>query len=364
MPGTEPRRFGHHRNAFGFLRLLFASLVIASHAPELAYGGYDQEILYRLTGGVITLGEVAVFSFFVISGYLIAGSYLNSASWRDYLRKRVARIYPAFVVVFAICVLVVAPIGGGILPHDPGGILRLVIGCLTLQTPLVGGAFDGLPSPALNGSMWTISYEFRCYLLIMALGLVGLLRQRRVMLLITLAMFVLSFVFPVPPAGPATFHMATPPPYRLGDLRGLIHGDPRADFRLASVFLVGTCFYLYRDRLKFTPHKIAGAAVMLVVGLLWLPAARTAVAILGGYLIFAAARTTGPLSRINNENDISYGVYLYAFPITKLILWWWPAIPVVALGLTTFALSCAFGWISWIVIEKPALLWARPRTRN
>ena len=65
----KPNRFDQHRNAFGFLRLTFASLVIVSHVPEIVDNDSRREILHQITG-VLTFGNFAVWGFFVISGYL------------------------------------------------------------------------------------------------------------------------------------------------------------------------------------------------------------------------------------------------------------------------------------------------------
>src|SRR3982074_3309146 len=86
-------------NNFGFLRLLFATLVILAHSPELVDGNRSREILTRIFG-TMPLGEVAVDGFFLISGYLILQSLVNSKSYFEYLSKRVLRIYPGYIVAF------------------------------------------------------------------------------------------------------------------------------------------------------------------------------------------------------------------------------------------------------------------------
>ena len=73
-------------NNFGFLRLLFAILVIVSHSPEAIDGNRSREILTNIFG-TISFGEFAVDGFFMISGYLIYKSYQNSTSFKNYIFK-------------------------------------------------------------------------------------------------------------------------------------------------------------------------------------------------------------------------------------------------------------------------------------
>ncbi len=78
-------------DSLNFLRLVLALTVLLSHARGL--GGFGQ-------GGLIngtTLGTIAVYGFFGISGYLIAASALRNRGGR-YLWQRCLRILPAFCV--------------------------------------------------------------------------------------------------------------------------------------------------------------------------------------------------------------------------------------------------------------------------
>jgi peptidoglycan/LPS O-acetylase OafA/YrhL len=84
-------------NNFGFLRLLFALLVIVSHSPTLIDGDNSRE-LWNETFGSFTFGGVAVDGFFLISGYLITKSFESSKTIADYLAKRILRIYPGYML--------------------------------------------------------------------------------------------------------------------------------------------------------------------------------------------------------------------------------------------------------------------------
>lgn len=84
-------------------------------------------------------------------------------------------------------------------------------------------------------------------------------------------------------------------------------------------------------------------------------------AVFGSYLIFAvAAFSTGTvLEKINNKNDISYGLYLYAWPIGLLLLWWHVSSSLWIIGGLTMLVASAAGAVSWFIVEKPAMKWGR-----
>ncbi len=357
---NTPKRFGNHDNAFGFLRLLFASLVIFSHTAEIIDGNRSRDGLTFIYG-TLSFGDFAVNCFFIVSGYLISASYLNSSSISSYMKRRVARIYPGFIVVFVLCAFVVAPIGGADIPSNLSVLGRLLHDCLFLQKPTVSGAFDGQPYPSLNGSLWTIAYEFRCYLLVVVLGITGILKRSSCLLTVTLLCLAASLAFPIPtheawqatdPVPPAT--MAG---YSLQDFRNALIGNLRQDFRLAAVFLAGACFYAYRHAIVFSAKRILVAAIGLILSLCFNVSAVAGMMLFGSYLILAFAQlgAGGFLARINNKNDISYGVYLYAWPITKVLNWWFPGTSLVIMIAATWVISCVCGWLSWMLIEKPVM---------
>lgn len=343
MPAS-PARAG---NAVGFLRLALASLVIVSHVPQIIDGNPSRDPLYWLTG-TMGLGGAAVSGFFVISGYLIAASFQNQPTIRAYLARRIARIYPAFLLASLLCVLIAAPIGGvswqGIAAATPDLLLR----ALLLNGPEIRGAYAGTHYASLNGSMWTIAHEFRCYLLVIVLGVIGAFRWRACVPLLALLLFAGHAIL----AGHIDW-----PEARAWIVWAVPVAGPANALRLTAVFLVGTGFYLYRDRISFRPW-IAALAFVLLVPLLFQPTlADPAFAVLGGYVLMTIAFCVhhGPLTRINAKTDISYGVYLYAWPVAKILLAVWPAMPLALCIELDFAIACALGWASWHLVEKHAM---------
>ena len=191
--------------------------------------------------------------------------------------------------------------------------------------------------------MWTISYEFRCYILTLLLAYSGIFSRRNFILLLTSVFLALYIALPF-------FEIPTIP-----TAVAILTGQPALFVRLFSAYLVGTCFKLYKPSL--TPHR---AWIALA---LWLPSmligviAQPALMVLGGYILFFVALKfkNATFRNLNAAEDISYGLYLYAFPIGKLLFWYWPTINIWLHAGITAALALGAGWLSWHLVEKPAM---------
>lgn len=348
MPDRSPTA---HSNNFGALRLLLACLVIVSHSPQIIDGTLVREPFTR-TFGTITLGALAVDFFFVISGYLIVGSFLSSRSLGSYLLKRVLRIYPAFMVAYLACIFLVAPwVGGQFGDLGAVGYFKIFARMLTLDVPMLPGALSKLPEPSLNSSMWTISYEFRCYLLVPLLAYVGILGRRRLVLGLTAGLLMIYAV-----ALGLDWRLSWGPLDQLPSSKAILR-DPLIMIRFAGLYMAGACFQLYRDKIRFDGRIAAGCAVVATL-LLFSPAlAEFGLATFGAYALFWTAFTQRMpfLRHINNDWDISYGVYLYAWPIGALFAYGIGSITPLALCLATLAVAIPLAFMSWKFIEEPSL---------
>lgn len=327
-------------NNFNFLRLVFATLVILGHSFELKDGDRHRELLYRVFG-VGSLGGFAVSGFFALSGYLIVKSWMRDPSSRDFFVKRVLRIYPGFLVASIVSIFVVGPLGADVHQYFAHLSMRSVAGnSVFLMSPVVPAVFQGQPHPELNGSMWTIAYEFRCYLLVALLGVCMVLRRIWPWLLLTGGVLLAATL-------PLTVALPTFKPARL------LLGNPTMMFPLLACFSAGGCYYLLRDRVTFDKRWAVGALGLMIAGMFNERTLPVALSVFGSYALFTFAFIPIPaLKRFQTTSDISYGVYLYAWPVQKLLLWYLPDLNPWTLFFLATGGAYSAGYVSWHLVER------------
>lgn len=334
------------RNAFDAVRLILASLVVLEHSYFLIDGTSERDPLYLLTYGQTNCGHFAVVMFFVLSGFLVTHSLLQSKSIVYFLLKRVARIVPAFLLASAIGCLVV----GSLAASDPLSYLeaqnwyRIAVSVLALKQVGVIGALEGNRLELVNGTLWTIKYEFDCYLALALLGAAGLLRPvwRPVVYTCLAAVLAVSMARPLP-----AIDYGVP---------ALLVSSPDKWPGLFPFFIVGSAFYLWRERIPKSP-------VLFTVALTWLVAS----AIMGGMfwallfagsyaVLFVSLSAAAELKLFGRRVDLSYGLYLYGWPIQQLLLYWsGQRLSPLVLFVTALACSYVIAWASWTVVERPSL---------
>jgi peptidoglycan/LPS O-acetylase OafA/YrhL len=232
-----------------------------------------------------------------------------------------------------------------------------------LQPPIAyPGQFPGmLHYPLLNGAMWTIAYEFRCYILIGFLWKIGVLQRRQTMAVLTLLAILGTFISSV-----YRIHAGLDFLSNFG--RPLwITGSFFEGLKFTAAFLFGSLFYLYRD--VILPRS--SGLFALLSGLLALVMmtnhphiSQPVLIVFGGLALFwlALRAKLGAVQRINSKWDISYGTYLYGAAIATYIRWLWPDVTPVALAAWTLALSLTCGCASWWGIERWTKM--RPKVRD
>ncbi len=335
-PYSLEARFNPRRNSLNFLRLVLAVSVIVSHSWPL--GGYG-----RNPGvGNQLLGDWAVDGFFAISGYLIISSRLNSHSLIDFFWRRVLRIWPAFLVALLLVAFVAAPVSVYVL-HDGhfeplsalsyvGRNAGLVIGQLSID-----GTLGGVPgAPNWNAPLWTLAYEFCCYI---GIALVVTVVPRRflgaavVILLVGATAICCVSTFTHLPVPDSVFALA----------------------RLGSFFAAGSGLFAFKGKI---PMKLVPAIVALVlcVALVVGQVFDVFGAIPFAYLLMYLGITL-PLQSVGARNDFSYGMYIYAYPVQLLlIIALGPrAIPVLLYVALSILLAAPLAIGSWFLVERNAM---------
>lgn len=340
--GFDTRR----ANNFNTLRLVMACAVIWSHSFALFRGSEDGEPISRLLNGVYNAGNIAVLAFFAISGFLISQSWCRSSSWKSYLRKRVSRILPGYLVATALCSLVVVPLFStrSILDFTSGEWAGLASNLLLQNYIVQSDAFGG---GAVNGSLWSIPYEFWCYLGVLGLGLAGLFKVRAVFPAIAVIVMLGRVWLDLNGVHPG------------GGLLERVIGYPYFWFNVLPPFMLGASIYLYRDVIPRSPLIALGLGAAVIA------AAHLPISHLGQdiatRLIFPFALTYAIIfiaySRVHlgdaaRFGDFSYGTYLYAFPIQQMLHYSvGQSLPFGVLLIVSVALSILAGAISWFLVE-------------
>ena len=332
-----------HANNFDSLRLIFAVLVILSHSFPLTRGSNDTEPLSRITFGQITFGNISVWAFFVISGFLITQSWQRSPKVVKYLKRRVGRIYPGFIVTAILTALIVVPIAADPATYAPISIKSFVWDTLRLQIFPTSPVFVHNPGAnALNGSLWSVPYEFWCYLGVMTLGLIGLLRRRRVVVTLFALVIALHLYMDVTDWKPA------------GAILGQIFGYPPFWATVLPFYLAGTIFQIYGGRALLQPRLLWAAAAVLIFSNFVPHGLVVTMPICGSYLLMGLAYLPmlHPLN-LGRFGDFSYGTYLYAFPIQQLLVQHaHGAISPLMLFAEAAPLTLVVGALSWFLVER------------
>lgn len=368
---TFAAAFDPRDNALALLRLLLAAAVIWHHTYPI--GGFTDGLdpLHRFTGGRVSIGNVAVCAFFAVSGFLVTRSWvsregagvvgggvgsfrLRLSALATFARHRALRILPGFWFALVVMAFALGPLGwlregNGLVDYPWRGAARFVGNdvFLPIHQSTIAGVLAGVPfgdgaGAVLPGSLWTLIYEAIGYLAVGLLGLAGLLRpsSRVVAPVVLVATVVTTLVL---------------------SARGSVVDVPLLEvvvsaetMRFAVAFAGGITLALWADRLPCTPFSGAAASLAVVGSVLWWGWEPWGAALLAYPLLWSA--TVVPGLRADRFGDLSYGLYVFGFPVQQLVATTslrgagpWPFAAVSLLATIPLA------WVSWHLVERPAL---------
>lgn len=158
-----------------------AALVIFGHSYALMGPVIRKDVLEHYLH-LTTTHHLGVQIFFVISGSLVTRSFVNTPHPLRFLLARTLRIFPALWVLLACSVLLGAALSDLRLDdyiRHPMTWEYFSQNALLDSRWILPGVFQHSTFPGVvNGSIWTLPVEFKLYLIVLALGLLGVLRDR------------------------------------------------------------------------------------------------------------------------------------------------------------------------------------------
>ncbi len=333
----------HANNNFDAVRVLAAAAVIFGHAHPLS-GQPDLGVLGNATG------TLAVKIFFIISGYLVARSWARDPSPIRYLQKRCLRIFPALLWVLLLTVFVLGPlfttVGLSTYFTDPGTWRYLGYNLALYPDYNLPGVFAQNVYPAaVNGSLWSLPVEFAMYLLFPVIyAATRVTRSNRFLIVFAIAFCAASLYWvriakpdtPVVLYGTSlTYALDVGPYFFLGAVFAVTRLHRLLD-PVIALFAIGLVAF-------FQPSGAVSSEVVLFV--------------LAPYCVLAFANASTPVLRsAGRHGDLSYGLYLYGFPVQQaLFSLFGPVMTPVQNAVCALVIAALFAFVSWHLVERRAL---------
>jgi peptidoglycan/LPS O-acetylase OafA/YrhL len=345
---------------FDFLRVFLALSIVGFHSLTTTNQYFAPHNLDDTPFWIVHYSLVPMF--FALSGFLISGS-AGRLSLKNFLINRGLRIVPALAVDTFVCALIIGPIFTTVsLRHyffswEFASFFLNIIGWVHFTLP---GVFLTHAVPRVNGSLWTVPFELTCYFMISVMIVVGIIKQR---------FLVLGFV---------TAYLLAAVALQFSGALSLIHSQTirkglsvvfiEHEAQAVTAFLFGIVAYQNRLRIPYSPYLFAGCAVAILGIAFTLPIALGQSPLLRFILLPALAYVTVfigltpmPLPRFFKTGDYSYGIYLYHQPFLQIVIALFPAFalaphtgaPFTFLVGLPFVIAVA--WLSWHFVEKPLL---------
>lgn len=344
-----------YSNNFDAIRHIAALLVLWGHSFSLSRDiGTDPLAAIGLTGAL------GVNIFFALSGFLITKSWLNRYSLGAFIQARALRIMPALVASVLACALLIGPILSSydLKTYVTDWYFRgYVIGNITMLWPveILPGIFQDNPHPSVvNGSLWTLPKEALMYLVTAVTGLIAAgcsrrISERKALVLCFIVIFITaSYALHAGNQTEQSLTLSRVSRYfAVGAILFLLTdklSDRKIFVVLASLAMLST------SPLLMTAHIVSNTEASAWLNAFLLPWALTSC------VLFLATEVRLPKAGGRWKFDISYGLYVYGYPIQQVLLHFFPEYSAYTVFGLSFCLTTICAVLSWIYIEQPALM--------
>jgi len=296
--------------------------------------------------GSLSLGAVGVWIFFILSGYLIAKSWDQYPRFNVFFAKRILRIFPGLAVAVVVTILVsglfftALPFAQFIFHQGTLNYFNNIL----LYNPvfsLPGGVFaTNLYPNAVNGSIWTLAYEFTMYIAVSLFGVLKIYKKispTRVWLILFVSVLLVTLI------GRSYFAVM------------VFYLDISQLLIFALMFYSGVLMHKEEHRIKLkTKWGLASLTIFLSLSFLTPTLLPLSASVFLAYTLFALGRSS-LLSKTGRFGDFSYGIYIYSFPIQQMIASVTHTQSALKMFLLSLAASTAVAFLSWHFVESKAL---------
>ena len=316
-------------NCFDFLRYLFAISLIIAHFCTLT----DEPQLWFITG------RMRVKAFFTITGFLVTYSFLRrNKDIYSYAIKRFVRIIPAYLACVIFCFFMGLAVTS--LPTleflSSSQTWRYLFANTFMLNWLeheLPQTFQGNLMPEMNGSLWSMKQEVVFYFLVPLF--MWLMRNEHKRNLLCGMMVILCV---------------------------LLYNIVNVQTQYFMYFIIGMVLLMYFDKFcKWQKALLPVAVFMLIpVYALEIPCVSVVCEALEPLcfpmVIVGAAYNLKPLNVFRKYDNVTYGLYLYHFPIIQLLIHYGMADKSLTLTfLVALIATAVMACLSWFLIEKPLM---------
>jgi peptidoglycan/LPS O-acetylase OafA/YrhL len=287
------------------------------------------------------LGNISVDVFFVISGFLIFISLKYSKSASNYIWKRLLRLYPALFVLLLITLLIIPWVyTGKDLISEKSFWTYLPKGLSLYRVQFhINGVFEINPYPnSINGSLWSLAYEFTMYLFVLFFFFI---RNKKEAFHIMILCFIITYYF----------NCNTPLNQQM--IFQMIHLDINQFYRLSTYFISGCVLsFLNFERIKHLWIIKTASLIVLLIAIYLGDYKYVAPIVMPILVISLGLSFSKALNFIpSNLGDISYGVYIYGFLVQQVLMYFFRIGPI-QLTIASIFITYILAYLSWHYIES------------
>ena len=311
-------------NCFDFLRYLFAFSLILVHFCTLT----DTEQFWFISG------QMRVKAFFTITGFLVVYSFLRRKSLKVYCWKRIVRIMPAYITTILLCYLVgyFFSTASATDYYFSSQSLKYLVANLSFMNfiePCLPGLFtDNTYGPFVNGSLWSMKLEVIFYILV---PLIVFLMQKVNKTIVLVIVYILLTIY-----NQFFDNSVNTFIYFFSGTAILLYFDWFCQhikwiFPFCLVYMIIIFFFDYSFLYYIEPLVFSATIV-------------------------AIAYYCKPLNFLQRYDNISYGLYLYHFPVIQVLVQYkLHQHNIYITFIFALIITILLAIISWYIIEKPML---------